>query len=204
MPHRCGGKLYKGVAMGRRFRRKKAEIPPTITIGIILILLAFTILFFQTYSFAIISSRSMEPTFDIGDVVIYRDKFAHNDIKEGDIIAFKSPAEDKIVTHRVVGVTPLGYITKGDNNPSVDSDIVHRTWVRGVVVERNGEPLRIPYIGKIRFPEEKEKEKKKAKEFISYGWRVKITNAKKQCRIAKDSFSTMLKIIKMQITGIFE
>lgn len=93
-------------------------------------------------------SDSMEPTIDVneGYIVIPAKK-----VEVGEIVMFWSPMKDTYVTHRIVGQTEKGFITKGDNNPSSDQrsgySAVTRDEIVGEVLTFQGEPLVIPYLG---------------------------------------------------------
>ncbi|MCR8850546.1 signal peptidase I [Rossellomorea sp. SC111] len=64
-------------------------------------------------------TNSMEPKISAGDMVFVKEKDAMS-VKEKEIITFRT-ADQKVVTHRVVDVTPEGFLTKGDNNNVEDS-----------------------------------------------------------------------------------
>ncbi len=64
-----------------------------------------------------VTSDSMEPTLHPGDAYVVTSLGA---VEPGDVVTFRSPDRDGFVTHRVVDVTPSGYVTKGDANPSTD------------------------------------------------------------------------------------
>ncbi|WP_060672799.1 signal peptidase I [Rossellomorea vietnamensis] len=64
-------------------------------------------------------TNSMEPKISAGDMIFVKEKDAA-DVKEKDIITFRT-ADQKVITHRVVEITPEGMITKGDNNNVEDS-----------------------------------------------------------------------------------
>ncbi|MDD5847908.1 MAG: signal peptidase I [Firmicutes bacterium] len=73
----------------------------------------------------IVMSGSMEPAIHTGSVA-FVDTGADR-IKEGDIIAYElasADAETVTITHRVIAVTPEGWITRGDANRSPDEGIV--------------------------------------------------------------------------------
>lgn len=77
-----------------------------------------------------VETGSMKPEIDERSYILVSsaDK---KDVKVGDVIVFvckdKSlPVYNALVTHRVIEVTEAGYITKGDNNPAVDSLAVAR------------------------------------------------------------------------------
>lgn len=81
-------------------------------------------------------SGSMEPTIEIGDLVIVKQPEQEN-IKEGDIITFIE--EQGIVTHRVVEVIEedgkIKYKTKGDNNNANDTNLVEYKNIEGIFVK---------------------------------------------------------------------
>jgi len=99
-----------------------------------------------------ISSESMEPNYNINDVVIdYIEKNPKN-IKVGDVITFlPSNFNDNSITmtHRVVEVVEIDniyyYKTKGDNNLEADEFLVSYDNVLGKVL------FKIPYVGKLQF-----------------------------------------------------
>ena len=86
----------------------------------------------------VIVSGSMEPDLKVSDVAIVK-KCEQNDLKENDIISFRSG--QSIITHRIIQIMEtengVQYITKGDNNNVRDSGTVKFEDVEG------------KYIGKI-------------------------------------------------------
>ncbi len=82
------------------------------------------------YSMYRVSSGSMKPELEIGDVIITQE-FDPMTAKKGDIVTYKSESgtmEDKMVTHRLVKEPYkkgkyFYAVTKGDNNPSEDDPI---------------------------------------------------------------------------------
>lgn len=81
----------------------------------------------------VITSGSMNPTLSVGDVLLVE---AHPDdlLGQRSVITFASPAGDGLITHRVHEVLPetQAYVTKGDANPTVDTDPVSPAQVTGV------------------------------------------------------------------------
>lgn len=77
----------------------------------------------------IVLSGSMEPVMGTGSLAFINQR--DTDIEEGDIIAFNN--KDMWIAHRVVGITDEGYITKGDNNETVDLGVVIPQQVQGTV-----------------------------------------------------------------------
>ena len=92
----------------------------------------------------VIISGSMEPSLQIGDIVIVK-KVAQNELKQGDIISYRQG--QSVITHRIAEVIDKGgeveYKTKGDNNNAEDSGIISYEMIEGKVVKH------ISQIGKI-------------------------------------------------------
>lgn len=78
----------------------------------------------QPVLFAYVDSGSMEPTIDAGDGFVAIPAVATPPPQEGDIITFEAETVEGggLTTHRVVGETADGYITRGDANPFTDQD----------------------------------------------------------------------------------
>lgn len=95
---------------------------------------------FYGYAFLEVVSGSMEPTINVGDLVIIntRDK----EVSLDDVVTF-TDASGSFVTHRVSESLESGLITKGDANNAEDEDIVKAENVVGKYV------FRIPYFGVI-------------------------------------------------------
>ena len=88
-----------------------------------------------------VASGSMEPTINVGDVVIVK-KCNSNDIEINDVVEYTR--KDYSVIHRVIDKYQVDgeffFITKGDNNNSEDSDPVSEEMLKGKVIAR------IPYV----------------------------------------------------------
>ncbi len=99
-----------------------------------------------------IVSGSMEPTIKVYDVIIDFRVKNPEDIKVGDVITFKSTSNISrglIVTHRVIDVKVVNgryeYVTKGDYNPTSDTDTAKFDNIIGKVV------LKLPQLGRVQF-----------------------------------------------------
>lgn len=90
------------------------------------------------YSTAVVISGSMSGSIEINDMIIIH---AEDTYTTGDVITFYSG--NSLVTHRIVGETERGFITKGDANNAADLYPVLITDVVGKVV------LVLPGIGVI-------------------------------------------------------
>ena len=74
-----------------------------------------------------VKSGSMEPAIHVGSVCFVNENTPFEDIKEGDVIAFK--VEGTMVTHRVVDVSDEGLQTKGDANDAKDGYTTKENYV---------------------------------------------------------------------------
>ncbi len=95
----------------------------------------------------VVSSGSMIPTLNVGDIIIVRGVDPHV-VTVGTIIIFHSPYEwDMPIVHRVIAVLndggQLSFETKGDNNQVQDGWKVPATNLIGVYV------MKVPYLGLI-------------------------------------------------------
>ena len=84
-----------------------------------------------------VMTGSMEPTYNIGDMIIIRETKIE-DIKVNDVITYTIEDEKNTITHRISEIIEQDgekvYITKGDNNNSNDTDSVSYNQIRGVVL----------------------------------------------------------------------
>lgn len=114
---------------------------PTLTILTIVVILVSGI--FRYWAMAI-GSNSMAPNIKTGDVVIIDQKETNiDDLKKGEIIAFKN--NGKIIAHRLIDIeqSSAGALiqTKGDNNNDNDAWIVKQEDLVGTV------KWKIPFVG---------------------------------------------------------
>ena len=73
-----------------------------------------------------ILSNSMNPTFNRGDVVIYK---SNASISPGDIIVFQNGSQ--IIVHRLISINEY-YVTKGDANNIIDYMKTKQEDIKGV------------------------------------------------------------------------
>ncbi|GAB7092758.1 signal peptidase I [Halorubrum luteum] len=96
---------------------------------------------------------SMSPTLEPGDGFVALPPELAGDIEEGDVVTFdaRELQGGGLTTHRVVGETDEGYITRGDANPFTDQDgdepPVQESQIVAVAWEFNDELVVIPSIG---------------------------------------------------------
>lgn len=97
-----------------------------------------------------VTSDSMEPAIQTGDGYIL---IPTGEVVPGEIVTFYSDDRSGYVTHRVVGTTADGYLTKGDANPSTDQEAgsppVGRDEITGQVLTVGGQPVVIPKLGAL-------------------------------------------------------
>lgn len=103
-------------------------------------------------------SESMKPTIEKGDLVIVSKKNM-NTYRVGDIISFyrNYQGRPEIITHRIHDIGGNVYITKGDNNPRPDVEVLRPRLIIGEVIaivpkignwiiQYKSTPSRIAYI----------------------------------------------------------
>ena len=98
------------------------------------------------YWACVVGSGSMEPTINIGDIIIVDKSYSKNPqvLDKGDILVFK--INDKFYTHRIIDVLYVNgekqFITQGDREgQAVDNWIVTKNEIVGVT------KMRLRYIG---------------------------------------------------------
>src|SRR5579885_3162401 len=101
---------------------------------------------------AVVESGSMEPTLNIGDILISKGVNVAN-LKVGDIIIYQMPNSNTLIVHRIVEIIKSGnqtlIRTKGENNPVEDPWVVYPSQVKGLVI------FKIPYLGYVSLVFEK-------------------------------------------------
>jgi len=94
----------------------------------------------------VVSSGSMIPTLNVGDIILVR-SINPNNITVGTIMIFHDPQNyDLLIVHRVAEVnhySGLNFFTKGDNNPLRDEWRVPASDVIGVLA------YTVPYVGLV-------------------------------------------------------
>lgn len=84
-----------------------------------------------------ISSKSMEPRLHVNDIIVVKKGYKNEEYKIGNIITYIN-RDGEYITHRIDKIVSAdlqrAYITKGDNNNTVDMDIVKYNDIIGKVV----------------------------------------------------------------------
>jgi len=103
---------------------------------------------FLGWHFDVVPTKSMEPAFNPGGMVVTR-PVELEDITIGDPILFREPATGGLICHRVISIEEvdgeLFFRTKGDANEYPDADLVSSQDFIGKVV------LYVPHIGNIAY-----------------------------------------------------
>ena len=96
------------------------------------------------YKAYIITTDSMTPSINAGDVIIVK-KVQEEKLQVGDVITFQK--QDKVITHRITNIEEQDgkkvYTTKGDNNNLEDNETIEYANIEGKNV------LTIPKLGYI-------------------------------------------------------
>lgn len=99
------------------------------------------------YPLAAITSSSMWPVLERGDLVVVRG-LDGGTVKSGQIIVYRNSTDDTMVIHRVFKVEGSEIVTKGDANSEPDEPIT-LSDVTGVVPMIGDTPVCIPYLGRV-------------------------------------------------------
>ncbi len=98
---------------------------------------------------------SMSPTLEPGDGFVAVPPAFAGEIEGGDVVTFDARELEGggLTTHRVVGETDEGYITRGDANPFTDQDgpepPVQESQIAAVAWQFDGEVVVIPHLGTV-------------------------------------------------------
>jgi signal peptidase I len=98
------------------------------------------------YPMASVSSQSMWPALNKGDLIFLQGVDKADDLQIGDIIAFQH--EKGITVHRVLEIDGDVITTQGDANPVADQPIQFDQVV-GRVITIGGRVAKVPYVGSI-------------------------------------------------------
>jgi signal peptidase len=112
---------------------------PLIIMLIIVLLLVNNVIYFT-----VITSDSMSPTFNRGDMVLMTQ---YKDIQTGDIIMFSTPEEPIPVVHRVSRMDKGNISTKGDFNPTEDLWTINNSVIHSEAVTISGNPVVLKGVG---------------------------------------------------------
>ena len=98
---------------------------------------------------------SMAPTMEPGDGFVAVPPAFAGELEEGDVVTFDARELEGggLTTHRIVGETDEGYITRGDANPFTDQDgpepPVQESQIVAVAWQPGDDVVVIPYLGTV-------------------------------------------------------
>ncbi len=99
--------------------------------------------------FFVVSSGSMKPILEVGDIIVVSGRNEYEQLEVGDIIVFTLPTDSKrVIVHRINSIDKeaargIEIKTKGDNNPNVDGwTVLEKNYIGTVITS-------IPSVGKI-------------------------------------------------------
>jgi signal peptidase len=129
----------------------------TVSAAVVLavVLLVLGQLLGQPLLFGYVTTGSMEPTLSAGDGFLAVPPALAGSPQPGDVVVYEAETVrgGGLTTHRVVGETDGGYVTKGDANPFTDQDggepPVTEDDVVAHALQVNGEVVAVPYLGTV-------------------------------------------------------
>ncbi|ADB62371.1 peptidase S26B, signal peptidase [Haloterrigena turkmenica DSM 5511] len=122
-------------------------------VALVVVLLLVGQLLGQPILLGYVATGSMEPAMDAGDGFVAVPSLVDSSVEQGDVVVFEARElhGGGLTTHRVVGETEEGYVTKGDANPFTDQDSGEPHVTDGQIVAKawqvNGEVVTIPLLG---------------------------------------------------------
>lgn len=134
------------------FRDNIADLLSIVVVIVALLLVGGSILG-QPILLSFVTSDSMSPTLNEGDGFVAIPAQLSGEVQPGDVVVFTAEelSSGGLTTHRVVGKTSEGYITKGDNNPFTDQDSteppVSEQDILATAWQPNGQVITIPVLG---------------------------------------------------------
>ena len=133
---------------------KAAEYALTGLLLVVAVSVVFGYVFEAPVLLTFVETGSMEPTIAAGDGFIAIPSMVAG-VEQGDVVSFRPDVIEggQVTTHRIVGETENGYITRGDNNLVTDQDggepPVTEGQIVAVALSVNGEVVTIPHVGTV-------------------------------------------------------
>lgn len=112
-----------------------------VVIGVAIFWFAIKVYFDVDNPFYVVSSGSMIPVLNVGDILVVKNGDSFKNLKIGDIIVFDRPdGADRVIVHRIIDITDrFGekiIVTKGDANngiiPGTDFPIREKDYIGSV------------------------------------------------------------------------
>lgn len=137
--------------IGRPLARRSLGL---LLVGVVLLLLLGQVLG-QPVLVSYVETGSMAPTLSPGDGFVAIPAALAGDIGPGDVVTYRAERlhGGGLTTHRVVGVTERGYVTKGDANAFTDQEsvepVVRPPQIVATALTVRGRVVAIPHVGSL-------------------------------------------------------
>lgn len=102
-----------------------------------------------TYPMAAITSGSMWPQLEKGDLVFIRGVQSMNEIAVGDVIVFSNANNNTLTIHRIARLEGSTIVTKGDANFNEDQPTSFDRVIGKALTYESGTLISIPFLGGI-------------------------------------------------------
>jgi signal peptidase len=135
--------------------RRGAERALEATLIIFLVAMVAGQIIGQPVLLAYVTTGSMQPALDPGDGFVAIPAALAGPVEEGDVVTYRAEEIQGggLTTHRVVGETDRGYVTKGDANPFTDQDSaeppVNDAQIVAVAWQPAGTLVAVPGVGTV-------------------------------------------------------
>ena len=132
---------------------RAAELAVGLLVTVIVVAMVASQLLGQPVLLGFVETGSMSPTLEPGDGFVAVPAAVAGPIETGDVVVFEAEVLDGggLTTHRVVGETERGFITRGDANVVTDQDSgeppVQRAQIVAEVLQVGGHVVAIPKLG---------------------------------------------------------
>jgi signal peptidase len=133
--------------------RRNVTLAVEVVVAVLVLAIVAGQLLGQPVVLSYVTTDSMAPTLAPGDGFVAIPTQVTGPVEEGDVVTFRAEAVGGggLTTHRVVGETDRGYVTKGDGNPFADQDDdeppVKDAQVVAKALQVNGRVVAIPHLG---------------------------------------------------------
>jgi signal peptidase len=113
-------------------------------VPLVIMLIFVALLLSNVLYFSVVTSDSMSPTFNKGDLVLMTDRV---NLEEDDIIIMRAPGVNLPVMHRAVKIEDDNVTTKGDFVPEEDTWDINKGDIYGEAITINGDPIVLKGVG---------------------------------------------------------
>ena len=134
---------------------ERGTVGRVVRVGAVLVVLAVVAgsVLGQPLLLSYVETGSMAPTLEAGDGFVALPPALVGEVERGDVVVYEAKQLNGggLTTHRVVGETTNGYVTRGDANPFTDQDGVEPPvtdgQIRAVALQAGGSVVVVPALG---------------------------------------------------------